>query len=337
MDSRPVALPLVCMYLFLEEGGETVPPHPSPRTRSAVRYLECALVQAASLRLWGAECDLAIVANGPALEVRGGAARAIWARLEELGVRRLESDLRIGQGGAAASRFPWEAIHTVAAAEPAERTVWIPNLDCVWVDPARALDAEPGPDQVGCLPIGYPPDWSVGGSAAIGRSRIELGRLAVRLGASPSRQAPPWIGADLLVGEIGAVLALVESCDQLEARLPAEGGPAGNEQLLTLAGALGQVRLADLSAVAARIQTGARHGSAMPGGVESLGLWHLPAEKGLSLRRAARAILGGGGEALRADLAEPRRAMKRFNLGAPRRTHQLRDDAWVLAQRLRGR
>jgi hypothetical protein len=336
MGSQPVASPLVCMYLFLEEGGATVPPHPSPRTGSVVRYLECALVQAVSLRLGDADCDLAIVANGPALDISERDARAIWAKLDGLGVRRIESAMRVGPGGAAASRFPREAIRALAA-EPVERIIWIPNLDCVWVDPARVLEAAPRTGEVGCLPIVYPPDWSVGGSAAVGRSRAELGRLAVSLGATPSREAPPWIGADLLAGEIGTLLALVGSCDELETRLPAEDGPAGNEQLLTLAGALGKVQLADLSAVAARIQTGARHGSGTPAGVESLGLWHLPAEKGLSLRRAARAIVGGGEEALRADLAEPRRAMERFNLGEPSRAHQLRDDAWVLARRMRGR
>jgi hypothetical protein len=336
MGSQPPASPLVCMYLFLEEGGATVPPHPSPRTASVVRYLECALVQAASLRLGDADCDLAIVANRPALDISGRDARAIWAKLDGLGVRRIECDLGVGQGGAAASRFPREAIRALAG-EPVERSVWIPNLDCVWVAPARVLEAAPRPGEVGCLTIGYPPDWSVGGSAAVGRSRAELGRLAVSLGATPSPESPPWIGADLLAGEIGTLVALVESCDELETRLPTEGGPAGNEQLLTLAGALGRARFADLSAVASRIQTGARHGSGMPAGVESLGLWHLPAEKGLSLRRAARAILGGGEDALRADLAAPRRAMERFNLCAPSRAHQLRDDAWVLAQRLRGR
>jgi hypothetical protein len=337
MSSQAVVSPLVCMYLFLEEGGATVPPHPSPRTSSAVRYLECALVQAATLRLQDADCDLAIVANGPALELAGGAARAVWERLGELGVHRIQSDLRVGPGGAAASRFPREAILALAAAEPVERTVWLPNLDCVWVDPGRVLGAAPRSGAVACLAIGYPPDWSVGGSVAVGRSRAELGRLAVKLGAAPSSQAPPWIGADLLAGDTGALLALVESCDRLEASLPSDGEPAGNEQLLTLAGALGEIRLVDLSALAARVQTGARHGAGAPGGIESLGLWHLPAEKGLSLRRAARAILNGGEAALRADLAEPRQAMKRFNVGASSRAHQLRDDAWVLAQRLRGR
>lgn len=329
----PSAPPLVCMYLFLADGAATLPPHPSPRTESPIRYLECALVQAASLRLRGADCDLAIVVNEPALEVSGSDARAIWAQLDELGVRRLESDLKAGPH----SRFPRAAILALAESEPAGRVVWIPNLDCVWVDPGRVLGAMPGPGAVGCLQIGYPPDWSVGGSATLGRSRAELGRTAAGLGAVESSEAPPWIGADLLAGEIGTLRNLVETCDGLEEGLSSSGGqPAGNEQLLTLAGALGEARFADLSAVAARIQTGARHGSEPPAGVESLGLWHLPAEKGLSFRRVARALLGGAEEALRADLSEPRRAMKRFNLGTPSRAHQLRDDAWVLAGRLRG-
>jgi hypothetical protein len=324
------------MYLFLEEDGTTLPPHPSPRTRSAVRYLECALVQAASLRLQDVDCDVAIVANEPAFDASGRDAHAIWAKLDELGVRRLESDVRVGPGGAGASRFPRETILALAATATAEQTVWVTNLDCVWVDPARVFGAAPPPGTIGCLPIGYPPDWSVGGSAAVGRSRIELGRTAAQLGASPASEAPPWIGADLLAGEVGALQAMVESCDQIEARLPQDGGPAGNEQLLTLAGALGEMAVADLSAVAARIQTGARHGAGTPAGIELLGLWHLPAEKGLSLRRTARAVLGGGEQALRADLAEPRGAMRRFNVATPSRARQLRDDAWVLTRRLRG-
>jgi hypothetical protein len=67
---------------------------------------------------------------------------------------------------------------------------------------------------------------------------------------------------------------------------------------------------------------------------EELAMWHLPAEKGLSIRRAARALLHGGSERLRDDLADPARALRRFNVGRARGVHQLRDDWWVARGRL---
>jgi hypothetical protein len=111
-------------------------------------------------------------------------------------------------------------------------------------------------------------------------------------------------------------------------------GLSTEEQLLTLAGALGLVSYEDLSRVARRIWTGPRHGAP---GIEdplSLGLWHLPAEKGLSLRRAARQICGGRTSRLRADLADPAKMARRFNIQGSGLLHRVRDDCWLAMHRI---
>jgi hypothetical protein len=326
---------LVCMYLFLDSSGATVPPHPSPRTASPLRYLECAVVQAASLRLGGADCDLALATNlrpGPGLGL-GRAGRRLWGALEDLGVGYIAAPLRIEPGaGPAASRLPREAL-AAAAPLPDGREVWLPNLDCVWRDPRLALRGAPPAGMLGALVIPYPPDWQVGGEPALGASRAALGASAAELGG-PGREPPPWIGADLLAGSAATLRAAFQACDELDRRFAARGLTATNEQLLTLAAALGRVEVADLSGLARRIQTGARHTAGVPAGAAELAIWHLPAEKGLSLRRAARALARGDRARLAGDLAAPPRAMRRFNVGGARRARQLRDDAWVALGRL---
>ena len=101
----------------------------------------------------------------------------------------------------------------------------------------------------------------VGGSDEIGASRAALGARAATLGAGGG-QPPPWIGADLLAGAAATLTGLVDTCDELDEGLARQGLTATNEQLLTLAAALGRVTVADLSPLARRIQTGARHGAA---------------------------------------------------------------------------
>jgi hypothetical protein len=330
----PAEHPLVCMYLFLDADGATLPPHPSPRTASPLRYLECAVVQAASLTLAGASCRPVLLTN--AVGGPGRAWRRMWDALCELGVEVREVALRIEPGTpSGATRLPFEAIRAVAGGVAGPRTLWVPNLDCVWVDPARALAARPERGRIGALAIPYPPGWAVGGPEAVGASREELGRTASAMGAPPGGP-PPWIGADLLAGTGDALLALAAACEELDGRLARGGTIATNEQLLTLAAALGRAGVEDLSGVARRIQTGARHTAAAPADAAELGIWHLPAEKGLSLRRAARALARGRSEPLRADLSSSERSLRRFNVGEARRTHQLRDDAWVAWGRLSG-
>lgn len=331
-----MSLPLVALYLYLDEWGCTVPPHPSVRTASPVRYLECALVQAASLRLRGAPCEVALISNIQAPARLGHRASRIWRALRALDVEIRHSDLRVERsGGLPARRILRDAILTATEAASAEREVWLPNLDCVWVRPELALAAAPGQHEIGCLAIPYPPDWRVGGPPEIGDTREALGRTAASIGRSGG--SPPWVGADLLVGRPVPLKELLEACDRLDAGFAAEGLAATNEQLLSLAGALGQIRFQDLSAVARRIQTGARHGASPPPDAAALGLWHLPAEKGLSLRRASTAILRGRTAGLGGDLADPERARRRFNVGGTPPARRLRDDGWVAAQRVLAR
>jgi hypothetical protein len=317
------------MYLFVDASGATVPPHPSPRTASPLRYLECALVQAASLRLGAARCEIALVTNLDRARGLGREGRRLWRALQALDVAVWPLELRIEPGEeAAASRLPREAAGALAAALPGGRACWLPNLDFVWVDAPRALARTPAPGTLGALAIPYPPDWRVGGPGEIGSTRAELGSRAAALGAASS-EPPRWIGADVLAGTAATIAAAFEACDELDERFAAQGLTATNEQLLTLAAALGRVEIVDLSPLARRIQTGARHTAGVPADVAELAVWHLPAEKGLSLRRAARTIARGRERRLAADLASAPRAMRRFNVGGARRAHQLRDDVWV--------
>jgi hypothetical protein len=329
------AKPLVVQYLFVDARGATLPPHPSVRTSSVARYLECALTQTASLRLSEVACDIALATNLDGQSALTRRERALLARIESLGVERLPTEFRERAGAADPSaRFVRDVIARAVEGQPGERELWIPNLDCVWLDPHAVFAAAPAAGSVGCMFIPYPPDWSVAPAGTPGASRDELGALAERMGGASA--PPPWIGADLLAGTCETLHELVASCEALDARMAGEGSMlTGEQQVLTLAGALGSVRFEDLSRVARRIHTGPRHESAPPTDAGELGLWHLPAEKGLSLRRAASSVLGGRTARLRRDLADPARAAKRFNVGGARLSRQLRDDGWIAAQRVR--
>jgi hypothetical protein len=329
------AKPLVVQYLFVDGRGGTLPPHPSVRTSSVVRYLECALTQSASLRLAEADCDIALATNLTERSALKQPARELLARIESLGVELLATEFRECPDAADPSaRFVRDVILRAVEDCTGERELWIPNLDCVWIDPQRVFAAAPAAGAVGCIFITYPPDWSVAPAGTPGASRRELGALAERMGG-PSAP-PPWIGADLLSGTCDALRELVATCEALDARMAGEGAIlAGEQQVLTLAGALGGVRFEDLSGVARRIHTGPRHESVPPADAGELGLWHLPAEKGLSLRRAASSALGGRTARLRRDLADPERAARRFNVGQARLARRIRDDGWIAVQRVR--
>jgi hypothetical protein len=67
----------------------------------------------------------------------------------------------------------------------------------------------------------------------------------------------------------------------------------------------------------------------------AIGLWHLPSEKGLSLRRAAQQVRRGHTRRLRRDLADPARTARRFNVAGTNLLRRLQDDGWIVAQRLR--
>jgi hypothetical protein len=267
--------------------------------------------------------------------------RRLWDALAALGVERLEVGLELPAGSDHdACRLPWAALRALDSAPP-DRLLWLPNLDCVWIDPVRALGATPAAGRFGCLLIGYPPDWRVGGAAAIGNSRDALGATAAELagrpgagGAESGASVPAWVGADVLAGDARTLRALMGTCEQLEAQLRPRA-LASNEQLLTLSCALDRARAEDLSPLARRIQTGPRHGAAVADDAAALALWHLPAEKGLSLRRTASELLRGREHGVLADLREPRRAMRRFNVTTPGVQRRLRDGAWLLASPLR--
>ena len=91
----------------------------------------------------------------------------------------------------------------------------------------------------------------------------------------------------------------------------------------------------DLSHVARRLSTGPRARAAKPEDPLAIGLWHLPSEKGLSLRRTARQILHGRTRSLRRDLSDPARTARRFNVAGTGPVRRLRDDGWIVAQRVR--
>jgi hypothetical protein len=328
--------PLVVQYLYIHGPSEGFY-YPSARShgsagRIAVRYLECAVAQAASLRLQYAACDLALATNSSTRSVLGREGRELLATLEELDVRILPTEYRHRPDDDSkvymSSRYVLDAILAAIEGQPAERQVWLTDLDCIWVDPSLMFSAAPPEPQIGSIHIPYPPDWDVVGFGAVGLTRLEIGALAERMGGSG--ELPPWIGGELLGGSAGALAWLVSACEQLDQRLAKEEKVLPTEeQLLSLVGALHPGRLRDLSEVARRIQTGTRHAAPAPLNPTSLGLWHLPSEKGLSLRRAASAVRRHRTARLRRDLSEPTRAARRFNVEGAGRRRKLRDDIWI--------
>jgi hypothetical protein len=342
MDTDP--RPLIVQYLYVHARDEAFfyPSSRSPAsaTRVACRYLECAIAQAASLRLRDADCSLALATNMEDREVLGRSGIELLQRLDALGVQIIHADYcrRPAEDSAMfmASRYVLDAILAAAQGQPQGRQLWLTDLDCVWPNADLMFASTPVGNRIGAIEAPYDPDWLVADSAAIGRTRREIGALAFEMGAgNDPEKPPPWIGGELLSGTPDALRALVAACDALDEQLAyVDRVLPTEEQLLTLAGALGLVSYHDLSGVARRIWTGPRHGAP---GIEdplALGLWHLPAEKGLSLRRAAREVCSGRVRRLRADFADPVRMARRFNVegnGLPRR---LRDDGWLAGQRV---
>jgi hypothetical protein len=329
--------PLVVLYLYLTEQGETHPPHPSVRTSSPERYLECALTQTASLRLQDARCDIALATNLGHVYAPGRRAARLLSAIESFGVEIVPTEFRPRRGTDSrtygSSRFVRDAVLSAAEGQPFERRLWVPDLDCVWIDPDRVFAAAPGPGEVGCIFIPYPPGWEVGPSGELAGSRQGIAELAGEMGAGGG--VPDWVGGDLLAGTAGVLGELVAACEALDSELNDSGrGVSSEQQVLTLLGALGRVRFRDLSQAVRRIHTGARHRSVPPEDATLLGLWHLTSEKGLSLRRAAREIARGDTGSLLRDLRDPPRAARRFNVAGTGRGRAIRDDSWIAAQRL---
>jgi hypothetical protein len=331
--------PLVVPYLYVHGPGEAFD-YPSSRSQGrsaqlAARYLECVLVQAGSLRLRDVDCDVTLVTNVTDRSVLGRRGARLLESIEALGVKIVLADYlhrpSVEIATFAASRYVFDAIAAVAGEGDSRRQLWLVDVDCVWVDPAKVFAAAPASPGIGAIHIPYPPDWEL-----YGFTPQTMGELAHRLGAPDTSLR--WVGGELLAGTAGDLRSLVVNCEQLERELAVQQEAlTTEEQLLSLAGALGRVQFHDMSSVAQRIWTGPRHGAPPVSSPGSLGLWHLPSEKGLGFRRAARAIASGRSERLVRDLDSPARALKRFNVAGTGWPRRIRDDGWLTMQRLRDR
>lgn len=340
MSGRPV--PLVVQYLYLHEDDEgfhypTVRAEPSARGVAA-RYLECAIAQAASLRLQDAACDLALATNIEDPHVLGREGAELLRTLESLGVELLATEYVhrpiAGTHFYVSSRYVLDAILSATATQDAERVLWLTDVDCIWADPGLVFESAPAASEVGCIHMGYSPTWDAVGHGQDGRTRVAIGEMAVKHGGSGP--VPPWIGGELLCGTPAVLRELVGACEELDVALgEADESLPNEEQILTLAGAAGRVAFRDLSHVAGRVPTGPRNHATPVDDPLSIGLWHLPSEKGLSLRRAAEDVRRGRTAALRRDLADSRRAARRFNVAGTGLWRRLRDDGWLAVQLLR--
>jgi hypothetical protein len=340
---RPSApqTPLIVQYLYVHERGEAFS-YPTVRADSsaagvAVRYLECALTQVASLRLQDVPCDLALATNLKHGDV-GRVGAELMSCIEAFGVEVLPTEYRHrpreGTEAYVSSRFVLDAIVSAAAGQPANRQLWMTDLDCVWVEPEMVFASAPPAPEIGCIYIGYEPDWDTVGQGEHGLTRRAIGKMAREIG--DSEELPPWVGGELLAGTPAALRELVSACDEFDERLDREGRELPNEeQILSLVGATGRVRFRDLSDVARRMTTGPRNQAATVDDPGSIGLWHLPSEKGLSLRRAAYEVCSGRTARLRRDLTDPDRAARRFNVQGTGLIRRVRDDGWLAKQRIR--
>jgi len=333
----PREQPCVAQYLYLHQPGEQFS-YPSSRSsgsaaRLGERYLECVLVQAASLRWSAPDCELLLVSNLTSRDSLTRRGRALLERILAFDVELLVADYRHAPREPVSkfhsACYVLDAIDAITPRLEPDRQLWLVDVDCLWLDPQLAFAAVAGLGGIGTLQIGYPPDWNV-----LGYTREDMGRLGGRLG--PCMAVPPWIGGEILAGTASELRRTVEVCEELERELAGlDTSLHTEEQLLTVAGGLGRLELHSLSAVAGRIWTGRRHGASNPANPESLAVWHVPSEKGLSLRRAANALLRGRTERLRRDLSSPSRAAARFNVSAGRWWWRLRDDIWIAYSRIR--
>ncbi|HEY7952579.1 MAG TPA: hypothetical protein VID70_06275 [Solirubrobacteraceae bacterium] len=329
--------PCVVQYLYVHRPDEQFD-YPTSRSHGvaavAARYMECALVQSASLCLREVDCDVVLVTNLADAGLEGTRAAQLLDAIRALGVEVLFADyLHRPVGNTAefmSSQYVWDAIIAVAQRSEDDRQLWLMDADCVWFDPARVFAAAPAPPGIGCIQIDYPLDWDISGWTP-----QQVGQLAQRMGAPDS--SIRWVGGELLAGPACELRALVDTCKEVELQAIELGCELHTEEhLLSLAGLLGRADFHDLSAVARRILTGPRHEAPPVQNPAAIGVWHLPAEKGLGFRRGAHDVLSGHGERLTRDLDVPARALKRFNIGgAGGLQRRLRDDGWIASQRLR--
>jgi len=336
-ERTAAAPPVIVQYLYVHAPGERFD-YPSSRSERdpgllAARYLECVLVQAASLCLRGVDCDLVLATNLTDRRTVGSHGARLLAEIEALGVEIVFAEYlnrpEVETVTFASSRYVFDAIRAVAERVSDDRRLLLVDVDCVWLDAPKLFAALPPSPEIGCIHIDYPEDWAVAE-----RTPTQIAELAGQLGAphAPVR----WVGGELLTGTAADLCNLASVCGALELEVINHGQQLNTEEhLLTLAGALGRARFHDLAAVAQRVWTGPRHDGHRPPDPARLGLLHLPSEKGLSLRRAARAVASGHGERLVRDLEVPVRALRRFNVQGAGWTRRLRDDGWLAKQRLR--
>ncbi len=335
--------PLVVQYLYVHGREESFfyPQVRARRSASAVaeRYLECALVQAATLSLRGTDCELGLAMNlGESAVELTPRAHELLRALERHGVRLLDVPYRHaptdGSSVYRASRYVFDAIVASAAGQPPARQLIFTDLDCVWVGPEKLFARIPPAPGVACIHIDYPPDWDVVGFGAQGRTRRAIGELAGGLGRPA--EDPLWIGGELIAGSADSVLGIVAACEEVDNTLAAQGHSLPTEeQVFSLAATAERVRFTDLFDIARRIQTGPRHEAPTVDDPTALALWHLPSEKGLSLRRTARELLRGRDRPLARDLRDPARLARRFNVAGTGWSRRVKDDSWIAASRAR--
>src|SRR4051794_4491340 len=337
--------PLVVLYLYVHADGERFV-YPNARAsrssaKLALRYLECAVTQAATLRLQDAACDIVLASNGIERIDLGEDGRRLTAALRSLDVELIEVPYDHRPPGDdpqyPASRYVFDAIIASCGEQHPARGVWLTDLDCVWVRPEKVFASLPPEPAIGCLFIDYPPDWNTVGSERYG-TRRELGELAAQNAAgAPASGLPPWVGGELLAGSAASLRELVARAEVADEELVADRVElATEEQLLTVLGAQGRVRFEDLSHLGRRIQTGWRHEAQPVEGAQDLAFWHLPAEKGLSLRRTASEVSRGHLGRVKADMASSERAARRFRVAPPSPPRIVRDGVWIVSQRARG-
>jgi hypothetical protein len=323
-------------YLYVHAADEAFD-YPSARAwhdikRLTWRYLECVLVQSASLRLRDADCDIVLVTNAPARrETIGRYGILLLERIGRYGVQILETEYShhdwAHSSSFFASHYVFDAIEAIG---DENRLCLLVDVDCVWTDAPRVFAAAASAGAVGSIQLRYPPDLDI-----TGYTPVTLAQLGTRL-VGEEVEIEGWIGGELLAATGPQLRALMKASTSVEAAAAAAGMPLNTEeQLLTLTSALGRVRFASLNHVAGRIWTGPRHAAVNPEHPLELGLWHLPGEKGTAFRRAASDLLKGRELELRRDLADVVAAGRRFNVTGLSRRRRIRDDAWIASQRVR--
>ncbi|HEY2601514.1 MAG TPA: hypothetical protein VGI67_08165 [Thermoleophilaceae bacterium] len=332
----------VVQYLYVHAPGEAFA-YPTMRAKAevasvAARYLECALVQAASLRLADTDCDLFFVLNvkDPRdTSVLGSRGVRLIEAMEDLGVKIVFAEYAHRHEAPiveyVSSRYILDAIEaTTGDGGDVGRYLWFTDVDCVWPHPAAVFDRSPSEPEIGCLLIPYPADWDI-----MGATPQSLGEFGRELGPCP---VPiPWVGGELVGGTPQALRQLVAACEALEAEAGVQPTQlAAEEHLLSLVGGLGRISFDNLWDVGRRVFTGGRHQGPRLDDPTDFGFWHLPLEKGLSFRRTADALLAGRHDELSRDFSDPRRMARRFNVAGAGLARRLRDDGWLAANRVRG-